>query len=99
MRETIGHGRPRSGIQVAGDDNFALLETLSKYVPPVLIDEILHQTGRREKRRRRVPASVVTWLVLMMGLRSDLDIPAMWRQVCGVIHESLERATIEPLGL
>jgi len=91
LKESIGHGGPHSGIQVAGYDDFALLETVSKYVPPALIDEILHQTGRREKRRRRAPAAAVTWLVLMMGLRSDLDIPAMWRQVCGVIHESLAR--------
>jgi len=74
-----------------------LLETISKYVPPVWIDEVLHQTGRREKRRRRVPASAVVWLVLMMGLRSDLDVPAMWRQVCGVVYEMLGRlAGVKP---
>jgi hypothetical protein len=89
LKVIIGHGGLGSEIEVAANDGFPLLETISKYVPPALIDEILRQTGRREKRRRRVPASAVTWLVLMMGLRSDLNIPAMWRQVGGVIHESL----------
>jgi hypothetical protein len=68
-----------------------VLETISKYIPPAWIDEVLHQTGRREKRRRRVPAATVVWLVLMMGLRSDLDVPAMWRQVAGVVREMLAR--------
>jgi len=27
----------------------------------------------------------VVWLMLVMGLRADLDLPAMWRQVCGTM--------------
>jgi hypothetical protein len=91
LKGSIGQGRPRSGIQAGWDDGLPVLEAISKYIPPAWIDEVLHQTGRREKRRRRVPASAVVWLVLMMGLRSDLDVPAMWRQVCGVVHEMLGR--------
>src|SRR5258708_32389932 len=87
----MGHGRPRSTIQAGWHDGLPVLETISKYIPPAWIDEVLHQTGRREKRRRRVPASAVVWLVLMMGLRSDLDVPAMWRQVCRGVHGMLGR--------
>jgi hypothetical protein len=68
-----------------------LLEALSTHIPPALIDEVLGRTGRREKRRRRVPAAAVVWLVLMMGLRSDLDVPGMWRQVFGVAREIFQR--------
>jgi hypothetical protein len=97
LKESIGQGWPRSGIQGVGDGCPPVLETLSKHIPPALIDEILRQTGRREKRRRRVPAAAVVWLVLMMGLRSDLHLPSMWRQVTGVVHEMLARlAGIQP---
>jgi len=91
LKSCIGHGRPGSETRMDRDDDLLLLEAISKHIPPAWIDEALQQTGRREKRRRRVPASAVVWLVLMMGLRSDLDVPSMWRQVCGVVHEALQR--------
>jgi hypothetical protein len=91
LKESIGQGRPQSEIQVASDGDLPVLEAICKHVPLAWIDEALDRTGSREKRRRRLPAAAVTWLVLMMGLRSDLDIPAMWRQVGGVVHEMLER--------
>jgi len=53
--------------------------------PPSAVEKILQQTGRREKRRRKLPAAAVVWLVIIMGLRADLDLPAMWRQVCGTL--------------
>src|SRR5665213_2654791 len=35
--------------------------------------------------------------IRLAGVRSDLDIPGMWRQVCGVVHEMLGRlAGISP---
>lgn len=46
---------------------------------------MLQQTGRRETRCRKLPAAAVIWLIILMGLRSDLDLPAMWRQVCGTL--------------
>jgi hypothetical protein len=67
------------------------LEALSQWISPALIDEVLLQTGRREKRRRRIPAAAAVWLVLSVVLRSDLDQPSAWRQVCGVVHEMLGR--------
>jgi hypothetical protein len=62
-----------------------VLEALSRYVPHKQIQGVLKLTGRQSLRVRKVPATAVVWLVLMMGLRSDLDIPAMWRQVCGTM--------------
>lgn len=91
MKEYIGQGRPRSASHPGCDGDAPLLEALSRCIPPEWIEQVLCQTGRQQKRRRRVPASAVVWLVLMMGLRSDLDIPTMWRQVCGVVHEMLAR--------
>lgn len=91
MRKSIGQGRPHSGIQTGLDADALMLEALSSHIPPALIDEVLDGTGRREKRRRRVPAAAVVWLVLMMGLRSDLDVPGMWRQVFGVVREVFQR--------
>lgn len=91
MKKVIGQGRPFSVIEYGSDPGIPVLEAVSTHLPPSLIDEVLRDTGRCEKRRRRVPATAVVWLVLMIGIRSDLDIPAMWRQVCGVFHETLER--------
>lgn len=57
--------------------------------PPSEVDDVLKQTGRREKRVRKLPAAAVVWLIVLMGLRSDLDLPAMWRQVCGTLASLL----------
>jgi len=89
--KSIGQEGPRSGIHLSDGREAPLIEAITRYVPQALINEVLDRTGRREKRRRRLPASAVAWLVLMMALRSDLDLPAMWRQVCGVLYEMLHR--------
>lgn len=52
---------------------------------PSAVHDVLLRTGRRETRCRKLPAAAVVWLVIVMGLRSDLDLPAMWRQVCGTL--------------
>jgi len=43
----------------------------------------LTQTGRHSRRIRRLPAAAVVWLVIAIGIWTDLDIPAIWRQ-CGL---------------
>jgi hypothetical protein len=70
-----------------------LLEALSRYVSPQLVQEVLGRTGRQSRRRRKAPAPAVVWLMLVMGLRSDLDVPAMWRQVCGTMAALLWAVT------
>jgi hypothetical protein len=71
-----------------------LLEALGKFITPAWIDQVLlktHGHRRRRCRRRRIPVATVVWLVLLMGLRSDLDIPSMWRQLCGLVRQMLGR--------
>jgi len=51
--------------------------TGAKEIPP------LTQTGRHSRRIRRLPAAAVVWLVIAIGIWTDLDIPAIWRQ-CGL---------------
>jgi hypothetical protein len=85
----IGQGRPlaTAGCPVAG--GWPVLEALSRYVSPQLVQEVLELTGRQSLRVRKLPAAAMVWLMLVMGLRSDLDIPAMWRQVCGTMASLL----------
>lgn len=81
----IGQGWPRTatGPFVASEE--PILEALSRHVSPQAIAEILERTGRQSLRIRRAPAAAVVWLMLVMGLRSDLDLAALWRQVCGTL--------------
>ncbi|CAM5659048.1 hypothetical protein SCANM63S_03545 [Streptomyces canarius] len=44
------------------------LGVLTKAFPPELVDEAVEATGRREVRRRRLPARVVVYFVLAMCL-------------------------------
>jgi len=69
-----------------------VIEALARHVPPERIDHVLAQTGRVERRRRRVPAAAVVWLVVMIGLRADLDLSGLWSQVCGTLATLLAAA-------
>ena len=53
---------------------------------------MLERTGRNGSRQRRLPASSVVWLVIAIGLWGDRDIPALWRQVAGTLHDLLQAA-------
>lgn len=81
----IGHGGPTASRGLFVPAEVLVLEAISRYIPPDQIRQVLAQTGRQSLRIRKAPAPAVVWLVLLMGLRSDLDIPAMWRQVCGTM--------------
>jgi hypothetical protein len=85
MLSAIGQGWPWATGGCSGVVEWPVLEALSRYVSPQQIQAVLEQTGRQSQRIRKTPAPAVVWLVLVMGLRSDLDIPAMWRQVCGTL--------------
>ena len=50
------------------------------------IDSVLGYTGRRSQRIKRLPAGAVVWLMIAMAVFSDLDIPAIWRQIRGTIR-------------
>jgi hypothetical protein len=85
MLDGIGQGRPKASGRLVIPAETPVLEAISRHIPPDQIQQVLAQTGRQGLRIRKVPAPAVVWLVLMMGLRADLDIPAMWRQVCGTL--------------
>jgi hypothetical protein len=89
MCSAIGQGWSEASI--CDSDNPLLLEAISKFVPPALIDKALTDTGHHSRRVRKLPATVVIWLVLLIGLRSDLDVPAMWRQLVGTLLSFLLR--------
>src|SRR5674476_512845 len=47
------------------------LGALTRIVPRYVVDEVLAQTGRREKRSRALPAHVVVYFVLALALFTD----------------------------
>lgn len=83
--KTIGHGGPGSGVRLELPAAI-VLEALSRFVPPKTIHSVLAQTGRRSQRIRRLPTAAVVWLVIAIGIWTDLDIPAIWRQVVGPLR-------------
>ena len=89
--DIIGHERLNTAMAAQLGCDRLLLEALCVHVSPQCIERILDQTGRREKRTRRLPATAVVWLVLLMELRSDLDLRSMWRQLRGVIGAGFDK--------
>ena len=47
------------------------LGALTRIVPRYVVDEVLAQTDRREKRSRALPAHVVVYFVLALALFTD----------------------------
>lgn len=84
--DSIGQGRPCGAIYCGERDSQVALEAIARFITPELIASSLQQTGRRSRRIRRLPAPAVTWLVIAMGLFSDLDTPGVWRQVVGTLR-------------
>jgi hypothetical protein len=62
-------------------DPLCYLEGLYQLIPADRLAFILDRTGRQSQRRRRLPASSVTWLVIAMALFADLSIPQVWRRL------------------
>lgn len=84
--EYIGHGGPGSQAGLELPPPVIVLEALTRFVPTQTIRSILAHTGRETKRIRRLPAEAVVWLVIAIGIWSDLDIPGVWRQVVGTLQ-------------
>ncbi len=82
----IGHGGPHSEVRLELPEPGIVLEALSRFVSPQTIRSVLIQTGRQTRRIRRLPAEAVVWLVIAIGIWTDLDIPAIWRQVVGTLR-------------
>ncbi|MDF1521935.1 MAG: IS4 family transposase [Trueperaceae bacterium] len=54
---------------------------LTRVFPPGLVDEVLLETGRVERRRRSLPARLVLYFVVGMGLFSDASYEEVLRQL------------------
>jgi hypothetical protein len=86
---SIGLGGPSSPLREAWPAAVVVLEALSRFVPPETIHAVLTQAGRHNQRIRRLPATAVVWLVIAIGIWTNLDIPAIFRQVVGTLRSLL----------
>jgi len=57
------------------------LGVLADYVPAGLVDEVLADTGRVQRRVRRLPARVVVWFVLALTLFGGQGYRSVWREL------------------
>ena len=85
----VGQGGPHAAGVLAWPEASVVLEAFSRFISPGTIQAVLSRTGRRSQRIRRIPAAAAVWLVIAIGLWTDLDIPAIWRQVVGPLRSLL----------
>jgi Insertion element 4 transposase N-terminal/Transposase DDE domain len=57
------------------------LGVLAEYVPANLVDQVLADTGRVQRRRRRLPARTVVWFVLALTLFHGQGYRSVWREL------------------
>jgi Insertion element 4 transposase N-terminal/Transposase DDE domain len=84
---------PRSGwVKPVSDQRLSdhiSIGVLTRVFPPELVDEVVAQVGRRERRSRLLPARVVVYYVLAMALFSDASYEEVMRQLVeGLAWES-----------
>jgi len=84
--KTIGRGGPLSQVRSEWPAPSLVLEAISQFISPTIIHAVLVHAGRQSRRIRRLPATAVVWLVIAIGIWSDLDVPALWRQVVGALR-------------
>ncbi len=84
----FGQGRPGTGnfLWDPGLTEQVVVEAVSSFVGPTTIDTILARTAKHEQRVRRLPAPMVVWLVIGIGLFNHLDMVAIWRQIVGTLR-------------
>jgi hypothetical protein len=69
------------GFAPVASDPLPYLRGLSQLVPEQRLAAILSRCGRASKRRRRLPAESVVWLVVAMALFAADSIPKVWRRL------------------
>lgn len=57
------------------------LGVLAEYVPAELVDQVLADTGRVQRRLRRLPARAVVWFVLALTLFHGQGYRSVWREL------------------
>jgi len=65
------------------------LGALTSTFPPPLVDQVIEQTGRREQRRRLLPARVVVYYVLALALFAGAAYEAAYEEVMRCLVEGL----------
>ncbi len=85
------------GGQGAGSRDLAEFKwgLLSLLCPPELIDRVLVEQGRREERRRLLPARVVVYGLLLMCLRPELGYAKLMQHLGGLAGVSGNWATAD----
>jgi Insertion element 4 transposase N-terminal/Transposase DDE domain len=78
VQQDVPAGQPRLSDRVA-------IGVLTRTYPPALIDRVLAQTGRAERRQRLLPARLVVYYVLALAL------------FAGVAYEEVLRCLVEAL--
>ena len=84
--KAVGYGGPEAEAGLGLPAPVIVFEALSRFIPPQTIRLVLANTGRQTRRIRRLPAAAVVWLVIAIGIWTDLDVPAIWRQVVGTLR-------------
>ena len=78
-------GVPRSGwVKPVSDRRLSDLVAfglLTRVFPPDLVDEVIAQSGRRERRSRSLPARVMAYFAIGMGLYADGSYEEVMSQV------------------
>lgn len=69
------------GSAPVASDPLPYLRGLSRLVPEQRLAAILSRCGRASRRRRRLPAESVVWLVIAMALFAADSIPKVWRRL------------------
>lgn len=87
--DIVGQGGPSSAVALGWPEASVVIEALGRFVSPVAIRTALCRTRRCSRRIRRIPAAAAVWLVIAIGIWTDLDIPAIWRQVVGTLRSLL----------
>jgi Insertion element 4 transposase N-terminal/Transposase DDE domain len=73
-----------AGTAAAHSESFdpvPYLRGLTQLIDEQRLDFILSRTSRRQRRKRRLLASSVVWLVICMSLFATLSIPKVWRHL------------------
>lgn len=83
---SIGQGRPSAPVRFCWPEKRILLEALAATIRPEQMAAALAATGRTERRRRRVPAMAVVWLIICFGIWSEANIPTIWRRLGGTLR-------------
>lgn len=86
MVKSIGTGAPSGPADFRWPEKSVVLEALSTMIRPGHIEAVLKATGRKERRRRRLPAAAVFWLVVGFGIWSEANVPTIWRRLCGTVR-------------